>query len=295
MALSQELQSHLLEGVTTLCRAWDLTRRDGEVMGFTDHDLDLVLDGLTYRADTGMTAKVLSQTTGLSVDNTEAVGALSDVAVTEEDILAGRYDGAQVRAWLVNWAAPEQRVLQFQGSIGEVTRTGGAFQAELRGLAEALNQAQGKIYQKPCSAILGGTGCKFDLDTPGYTVELTVEQVEDARVFQFSEIAGFDARWFENGLLQVLDGEAAGLTGLVKNDRENSDGRMVELWHSLRAAITVGDRIKLVAGCDKQAETCKVKFDNFLNFQGFPHIPGEDWLVSYPVRGNRNNGGSLSG
>lgn len=295
MAVTQELQAHLLQGVTTLCRAWDLTRKDGWVMGFTDHDLDLRFDGLTYRADTGMTAKVLSQSTGLSVDNTEALGALSAVAVTEEDIQAGRYDGAQVRAWLVNWTAPEQRALQFQGTIGEITRSGGAFQAELRGLAEALNQAQGRVYQKPCSAILGDGGCRFDLDTPGYSTELSVETVEEARVFRFAQIAGFDARWFENGRLEVLDGAAAGLTGLVKNDREGGGARMIELWHSLRAEVAPGDRIKLVAGCDKRSETCKVKFNNFLNFQGFPHIPGEDWLVSYPVRGRRNNGGSLQG
>lgn len=295
MVVSQELQAHLLAGVTTLCRAWDLTRRDGWTMGFTDHDLDLSFDGMTYRADTGMTARVLSQTTGLAVDNTEALGALSDVAVTEEDILAGRYDGAQVRAWLVNWAAPEQRALQFQGSIGELTRTGGAFQAELRGLAEALNQAQGKVYQKPCTAILGDGGCKFALDTPGYSTELLVQEVTDARALRFDQIAGFDARWFENGRLEVLEGAATGLTGLIKNDRADGAGRLIELWQSLRAPLGPGDRVKLVAGCDKRAETCKAKFNNFLNFQGFPHIPGEDWLVSYPVRGRRNNGGSLSG
>ncbi|MFT6426340.1 MAG: hypothetical protein ACJAYH_002126 [Celeribacter sp.] len=37
------------------------------------------------------------------------------------------------------------------------------------------------------------------------------------------------------------------------------------------------------------------KFDNFLNFQGFPHIPGEDWLTSYPQSSDLNEGGSLTG
>ena len=294
MAISDALQTHLLHGVTTLCRAWDLTRRDGWRMGFTDHDRDLVLDGLSYKADTGLTARALSQTTGLSVDNTEALGALSDVAVREADIQAGRFDGAQIRAWLVNWADPEQRLMQFQGSVGEITRIGGAFQAELRGLAEALNQPQGRVYQKPCTAVLGDQGCKFDLDAPGYGVELLVEAVDEARVFGFSDVAGFEPRWFENGRLDVLDGAAAGLSGLIKNDRYDGAIRRVELWQSLRADLAPGDRVKLIAGCDKRAETCKVKFSNFINFQGFPHIPGEDWLVSYPVRGGRNDGGSRS-
>jgi uncharacterized phage protein (TIGR02218 family) len=52
--------------------------------------------------------------------------------------------------------------------------------------------------------------------------------------------------------------------------------------------------IRLEAGCDKRAETCRLKFDNFLNFRGFPHIPGEDWLSSYPVSAGNNDGGGLT-
>ena len=40
MALSADLQAHLETGTTTLCRCWAVTRRDGELYGFTDHDLD---------------------------------------------------------------------------------------------------------------------------------------------------------------------------------------------------------------------------------------------------------------
>src|SRR5690606_20469724 len=131
---------------TTCCRCWALVRRDGATLGFTDHDADLGFEGITFRADTGLSAAALQQSTGLAVDNTEARGALSSEAITEADIRAGRFDGAGVTAWLVNWADPAQRVLQFRGTLGEVTRAGGAFRAELRGLAEALNQPQGRVY-----------------------------------------------------------------------------------------------------------------------------------------------------
>lgn len=79
---------------TTRARAWRLQRADGLVLGFTDHDRDLTFDGTTFRAASGMTAKALAQATGLAVDNTEAVGALSDAGLTEADILAGHWDGA---------------------------------------------------------------------------------------------------------------------------------------------------------------------------------------------------------
>lgn len=295
MAISEQFQAHLDSGATTLCRCWAVERRDGTQMGFTDHDLPLAFEGLSFRASSGMTARALSQTTGLSVDNSEAVGALSDAAIREADILAGRFDGAKVRAWLVNWADPEDRVLQFAGQLGELTRSGGAFQAELRGLTELLNQPQGQVYQKPCAAVLGDERCKFDFNTAGYSTEITVEEVEDARVFHFAGLNGFEPRWFEAGRLVMLDGAAAGLIGIIKNDRYVDDIRVVELWESLRADVTVGDALRLEAGCDKRAETCRVKFNNFNNFRGFPHMPGEDWLISYPISGGANDGGSRIG
>ncbi len=294
MALSQEFEAHLQSGLTTVARCWQVTRRDGAVFGFTDHDRDLSFDGTVFRASTGLTARALMQTTGLAVDNSEALGALSDDAITETDIAAGRFDGAEVRAWLVNWSDVSQRLLQFSGTIGEIKRGGGAFQAELRGLSEALNQPQGRIYQKPCTAVLGDATCRFDLTTPGYVTEVAAETVHGGRIFEFADLSGFDLRWFERGRLTVMSGDAAGLVGLIKNDRLSDAGREIELWESLRMAVQPGNLLRLEAGCDKRAKTCRLKFQNFVNFQGFPHIPGEDWLMSYPTRSGQNDGGSLT-
>ena len=294
MTYPAALKAHLASGNTTLARAFALTRKDGTVMGFTDHDRDLSFDGVVFRADTGLTARALQMGTGLSVDNSEAFGALRSEAITEEDILAGRYDGAEILGWLVNWADPAVRVLQFRGTLGEISRSGGAFTAELRGLSEALNQPQGRIYQARCSAVLGDAACRFDLNQPGYADERSVETVTDARVFDFAVMAGFDDRFFEKGRFRVLTGRAAGLIGVIKNDRLSLSGsRQVELWQALGVEPAPGDQVRLEAGCDKRADTCQLKFANFVNFQGFPTIPGEDWLMSFPARSDVNDGGSL--
>lgn len=293
MGLPAEFEAHLKTGATSLCRAWAVVRRDGQTYGFTDHDLDLAFEGIVFKAESGLSAGAIQQATGLSVDNTEAVGALSDAALREEDIQAGRFDGAEVRAWLVNWADVSQRVLQFRGSLGELKRAGGAFQAELRGLTEALNQPLGRVYQSPCGAVLGDAACKVDLTLPGYFAQAPVEAVEDRKVFRFADMTGFDDRWFERGRVVMLSGAAEGLIGLIKNDRLSGTGRMIELWEALGAPVAVGDMIRIEAGCDKRSETCRLKFDNLLNFQGFPHIPGEDWLMGYPSEGQPLDGGSL--
>ena len=213
MGYSDAMKTHLAGGATTLARCFAVTRKDGLVLGFTDHDRDLSFDGIVFRADSGLTAKAIQQATGLSVDNSEAFGALRSTAITEADILTGRYDGAEVRAWLVNWADPAMRVLQFRGTLGETVRAGGAFTAELRGLSEALNQPVGLIYHARCSAVLGEGRCGFDLSQPGYAEECPVEEVEEGRVFRFAAMPGFEDRWFDKGRLVVLEGGAKGLVG----------------------------------------------------------------------------------
>ncbi|MDE4132111.1 DUF2163 domain-containing protein [Phaeobacter sp. QD34_3] len=289
---SQAFLDHVATGNTSLCRAWALTRADGTFYGFTDHDRDLVFDTMLFKANCGMTARALQQATGLSVDNTEALGALSDAGLREDDIEAGRFDGADVRCWLVNWQDVAVRWLQFRGSIGELRRAGGAFEAELRGLSEGLNRPLGRIYQKPCTAVLGDRSCGFDLDTPGYAAERVVEQSEEGRVFFWSDLAGFEPEWFTRGRLTVLSGAAQGLWSAIKQDRSDASGRRIELWEPLRAAIAAGDLVRLEAGCDKRMETCRLKFNNLLNYRGFPDIPGEDWVMSVPKSTGVNTGGS---
>ncbi|KNX43162.1 hypothetical protein ROTO_02910 [Roseovarius tolerans] len=286
------LLAHMGTGVTTTCRCWALTRRDGVVMGFTDHDRALAFEGVAFRPDTGLSALAVQQSTGLSVDNTEALGALSDAAIREADIEAGRYDGAELRAWLVNWQDVAARALIFAGTIGELRRAGGAFEAELRGLTDALNVSLGRVYQKSCSAVLGDRDCTFDLDTPGYVSERPAEVVEETRVFRFGEVGGFEEDWFRHGVIRVLSGAATGLIGLIKRDRVEGMGRVIELWQPLGAQVVAGDALRIEAGCDKRMSTCQFKFDNLLNFQGFPDIPGDDWTITDPTKSPALDGGS---
>ncbi|MCV6593730.1 MAG: DUF2163 domain-containing protein [Silicimonas sp.] len=287
------LAAHLAGKVTTIARAWAVTRRDGMVLGFTDHDRVLEFEGITFGASSGLTARAVEQSTGLAVDNSEALGALSDAAIREEDVRAGLYDGARLRAWLVNWANVAERRLIFRGRLGELERDGQAFRAELRGLSDLLNQPQGRVYQKPCAAVLGDGDCRFDLAQAGFSLEADVVSLGDG-AFLLPGQPGIAEGWFERGRLAVLTGVAVGRTGVVKRDRETAAGRLIEPWEAL-GALAPGDRVRIEAGCDKRAETCRVKFANFLNFRGFPDIPGEDWLLSYPVSGARNDGGSLGG
>jgi len=277
--------------VTSFCRAWAVTRQDGMVLGFTDHDGDLAFDGITFRARTGLTAAALQQTTGLSVDNSEAMGALSDAAITEADIAAGRYDRAEIRIWRVDWHAPDTRELEFRGEIGEIRHGDGAFHAELRGLTDLLNQTSGRIYQRDCAAVLGDAACGIDLQDPVYRLEAACAGAEAGRRFRCADGGTHAEGWFTHGALRIGSGAGAGLSGLIKSDRLMDGMREIGLWEPLRADIAAGDLLILTAGCDRRAETCRTKFANFANFRGFPHVPGEDWLTAVPSRSQPRDGG----
>ena len=76
-SLPSNLTAKLESGVTTLARCWRLTRRDGVVLGFTDHDRDITFEGTTFEAGSGLSASEITASVGLSVDNLEVDGALS--------------------------------------------------------------------------------------------------------------------------------------------------------------------------------------------------------------------------
>ena len=268
----------MMDRTGALCRCWRLTRSDGRVFAFTDHDSVLSFDGAEFRPSEAMTAHALEQTTGLSVDNSEVVGALSDAALTEDDIFAGRFDGARVEIWQVNWLDPADRAILFRGTLGEIERTGGAFKAELRGVTEELNRPIGRLYHKQCGARFGDKAC--GMNGAAHSEELVVIAIEDTVVEVGASNAG--PGWYTFGSLEVLTGAGAGLVTHVREEQLTDGGRRMMLWDTVRG-LAAGDRVRVVAGCDKRAETCRQKFDNMVNFRGCPHLPTEDWLTAYPT------------
>jgi uncharacterized phage protein (TIGR02218 family) len=83
--------------LTTLAFIWRIERRDGAALGFTSHDRNLVIDGLTYRAAPGMVPSAIERQDSLDPASVELAGALTSAAISEGDLAAGRWDGASLR------------------------------------------------------------------------------------------------------------------------------------------------------------------------------------------------------
>ena len=126
-AVPVELAARLDSGAACLCHAWVLTRADGVTLGFTDHDRDLVVDGVTCRAATGWTAGAHETAAGFAPGLSAALGALDDAAVTAGDLEAGLYDGASVDGLQVDWSLPTLFVRLWTARIARIRREGEAF------------------------------------------------------------------------------------------------------------------------------------------------------------------------
>lgn len=292
-ALPDTLRAALASGATTHCRCWSVTRTDGVVLGFTDHDRQLSFDGISFEASAGLNAEAVESSTGLSVDSHSVTGALSSDAITDEDIERGFYDGAEVTLWLVDWKNPASRLLLTRGRIGEIRRGKAAFEAEIVGLSEALNQPYGRAYLQSCDRRLGDPKCGVDLSQAAFRGTAVVEAVRDPQRFAVSGLESFARGWFDGGRLVWTSGDNAGVEGHVKTHLSPSAGATLELWLSPPLPVNAGDGFTVTAGCDKRLETCKAKFDNLLNFRGFPHMPGDDWSAGYVRQEGEHDGGSI--
>lgn len=276
-----------------MCYCWKVTRQDGEVQGFTEHDRDLTFDSLTYAASTGFTASAVQSSLGLSVDNLNVDSALSSDTINEVDLSAGLYDAAKIELWWVNWddvGNSNMRFLIAKGNIGEVKRMETSFSAELRSLTQKTQQKTGRTYQRYCDAILGDGRCKVNL--AALADNGTVSAVLDTRAFATTTISGV-SDYFSLGYVEFTSGANDGLKFEIKQHIKYATGitHTIELWAALPFPLSPGDSFTMYPGCKKDRETCVSKFNNIYNFQGFEFIPGNDAIAKYPTKGGAGQDG----
>lgn len=102
--ITTTFKNHLAGELLTVAWCWKITRTDGEEFFFTDHDVDLLIDGDTYLSASGSVGTALSHKLNLSVDNMDISGFLEASAqVLQSDITGGLFDYSDVDIFLVNY------------------------------------------------------------------------------------------------------------------------------------------------------------------------------------------------
>ena len=254
---------------------WRLQRRDGVTLGFTTHDRDLRRQGLIYRAAPGMLPSSISITDGFDAESLDVEGALTSDAISAVDLLAGRWDGALVRVFMVDWEAPEGDVLAVaRGELGEVSVRAGAFEAELRSAAAQLDAPVAEQTSPGCRAALGDKRCRIDMAGRTRLTRIAAVTAED--VVEIADAGAGDD--YGLGRLRWLGGRNSGLASEVLH----AAGAVLTLAEPPAFAPVTGDLVEVSQGCDRILATCAGRFGNAANFRGEPHLPGIDLLTRYP-------------
>jgi len=268
------MTSFLDSPLTTLAFCWRLERRDGVALGFTSHDRDLFLDGLLYRAAPGIAPSAVTLADGFDAGSMDVAGALSADGISEADLESGRWDGAGVILFAVDWETPGETLVLARGELGAAERKGDAFSAELRGAVAVLERTVVEETSPECRAALGDRRCRVDL--AGRRVLARVSGIDGAalEMDRAEPVAGA----YGYGMLRWIDGANAGLSGAVLS----SAGHAIVLRDLPALPVAIGDRAELIEGCDRSLAMCRGRFGNAVNFRGEPHLPGNDLLTRYP-------------
>jgi len=281
--LPSALETHYGLDATTLAILVKITRRDGEVFGFTSHDRPLIYSGLTYV--TGPAAPSLSdlkRETGLAPSNAEVDGSFND-DVTVDDAEAELWSGAIVDVYRANWRTIANGVeLLAHGELGEITHDGRKYKVEMMGRAHKLGRIVTRHRLPSCDADLGDARCGVDIEA--LAVNLTVTAVASNKLFSTDLGSPATADYFTYGRVTWLTGLNVDREMEVKDQTE---GGVFTLQLGMKRQIQVGDTLRAYPGCNKLLKTgpaeylgdCKIKFDNVINFRGWSEIPGIDKML----------------
>jgi uncharacterized phage protein (TIGR02218 family) len=297
--LSAALLAHYARDTTHLAEAWRVTRAiDAQVFGWTTHNADAVIDGVTYRASQGLQPTSAHSTDTLAVDTLD-ITAFLDVS-TEAEIAAGIWDGSEVVNFEYRWDSLPANLtggdvlIKRVGVVGEITRQNNVFVAEIRGLAHKLSTRIGRYYTPVCPwrhAIWNGStyvsSIECNISMVGRIHMSTISSVGSDPTLEFSDAGQAQVPgYFNYGLITMLGGPNEGLTREIRR----WENQLFTLLRPFPYAVEVGNPYSAVQGDDHTERTCKDVFNNLVNptsggFGGFTTVPGQNAVYASPVSG----------
>lgn len=283
--LEESLKSLLQNRVHRFATCWKIERKDGAVLRLTDHNGRLRFMGDVYSPAGSFNASARQKQSDLRGQNFEILGAISSASIRTEDLRQGRYRGASITEYLVDWRYPW--VGQFRSTkffILETRFSGELWEAQVTGITRLLGQAVGDVYTRDCPFVLGDARCKVNLPALTlFSAEVVSAASRGTFTAQHAGFAGKPSDYWDLGVVTWTSGQSNGLTAEVKSGTIPAGNQVtLTLQVQMPVNIAAGDKFKISPGCDGLAQTCVSKFDNFVNFGGFLFIPGRDALLQTP-------------
>ena len=136
-----------------------------EAFGLCNIDMDIVYEGVTYKAGAGGLPTNLRLTSDLSVANMENAGIYTDddVNITKSDIFSGRLDFSEMQVFTLNYEdlTMEDMILS-AGFMGPLKLERERYVAEFFSLNQVLTKDTSRSIGNLCTNTLGDTKCGVD-------------------------------------------------------------------------------------------------------------------------------------
>lgn len=254
---------------------YTVTLLGGQVLRYTDFDLDLMLNGALY-SSSGIKFKRsrIRWIAGLEVDTLDLTlyanpaDTLNGVAFLRQ-VKGGVLDGASLkleRGWMNLGSTTAETLTLFNGRVAEVQVSRTEARIKIKSDLELLNVRMPRnLYTPGCLYTLYDTGC--GISRAAYAVNGSV--TGGANRTWFPPALTHAANWFDLGTVTFTSGANNGITRTV---RDFTSGAFLfsQPWPNVPA---IGDTFTAWPGCDKSQATCTGKFANKTRFRGFPYIP----------------------
>lgn len=282
-AISNNLKAELIGPLTRLATCMRIERTDGAVFGFTTHDKALTIDGLVYHPTASFNPTDIESQNNLDTDNLSVEGMLSDDVLNADELRAGYWDNARYRIFQVCWADLTMGQKKDRtGWLGDVSVHIQTFVTDLLGLMDAYTINFIETTTPGCRASLGDSRCKFSLSGSP------------------SGLGSPPTALSVSGTLGVCDTDYQTLhdAARVEPDAYFDEGKITIEFpngprqYEVKAYIVgiivtktpvgydaTGCNYTMTIGCDRTFGTCAGRFNNAINFQGEPHLRGNDLLV----------------
>lgn len=279
--ISNDFKTRLNSPLNYLCRAWIITPKIGSIIRVSEFDKDIEINGQLFKAMDSFDGGALEIQNSLGADRTSISSALNAQGISREAILLGHFDKAKVESIVFDWQAPQYFVKIWQGHVARTILRDFGFEFELAGPESELNKSIGRQFTRHCSASLGDSNCKININALGSNFVATIEGIVSLSILKIATNANFVIEHFARGEVHFQTGIWSGFKAKISSI-ENNNGLFIKTKNPLPFAPQLNDTIKVFKGCDKSFECCKTRFQNQENFAGFPFMPGEGVIYASP-------------
>lgn len=262
--------------VLTLAQCIKIKLKDGRILAFTTHTSDVFFKeerDVIYKTN-GFVSTAISQQSTLAVSNLNINLMIDEVNIKREDLEKNNFNDAEVKVFEFNFLLKpyslEQTDIMLEGNFGEVKRSQTKFDVEFLSKTNFLMQTFTTKVKATCSNNFGDTNCKKDLASFTKTATITKINKQNSFEISISEADGY----FEDGTVENLRTKE-----ILKVKNFYSSNNLIITNLDFAERLLIGDNLRLVKGCKKRLEDC-IAYLNTDNFNGFPKLPGNDYLAS---------------